>query len=119
MASKEQTDTPVWETVVAPSGTKVIMDTVGDTFTGWFTGIQHIVPEDGTKDEFDQIGFTGQTLNGQPVPPEPYAFPASYKLFRGFRDIPLGSLCRLTLKALVPINGQPSPMKDIQVDVAR
>ena len=119
MAPKTTPDAQQWETVVAPSGTKVIMDTVGDEFTGWFTGIQHIVPEDGTKDEFDQIGFTGQSLNGVAVAPEPYAFPASYKLYRGFKDISVGSLCRLTLKALVPINGQPSPMKDIQVDVAR
>jgi hypothetical protein len=108
-----------WDTVVAPSGTKLIMDTVGDEFIGWFTGIQHIVPEDGTKDEFDQIGFTGKSVNGAAVDPEPYALPASYKLIRGFRDIALGTLCRLTLKGLVPINGQPSPMKDIQVDTAK
>jgi hypothetical protein len=109
-----------WNTVVAPSGTKVIMDTVGDEFIGHFTGIQHIVPEDTSKEEFDQIGFTGVSMNGQTLDPpdEPYTMPASYKLIRGFKDVPPGSLCRLTLKALVD-TGQQSPMKDIQVDVAK
>lgn len=101
-----------WDVHTAASGTKVIMDEVGDEFIGTFTGIQHVVPEDTDKEEFDQIGFTG--TNG-----EPYTFPASYKLIRAFKTIPVGTLCRLTLKGLVPIPGQPSPMKDIQVDTAK
>jgi hypothetical protein len=108
-----------WETIVAPSGTKVILDEIGDEFIGRFTGMQHIVPEDKSKDEFDQVGFTGVSLNGTKVDPEPYALPASYKLTRAFDNVPEGTLCRLTLKGKVPIAGQPSPMKDIQVDKAR
>jgi hypothetical protein len=101
-----------WGVHTAASGTKVIMDAVGDEFIGTFTGIQHIVPENSDKEEFDQVGFTG--TNG-----EPYTFPASYKLIRAFKTIDVGTMCRLTLKGLVPIPGQPSPMKDIQIDTAK
>lgn len=106
-----------WETVAEESGEKMKFETVGDEFIGTYEGLTHIVPKkEGTteEDEFDQLLF--RDGNGKL-----YALNAGYKLLEAFtgENAPAtGSRVKLTYVGNVD-TGQPSPMKDFRVQVAR
>jgi hypothetical protein len=97
-----------WTTVAEETGSRIIFDTVGDTFTGIFRTKQHIVPENTDKEEFDLLTFTGE--DG-----EAYSTAPGYKLTRAFDNIKPGTTVRITLKALIPTDW-PQPMKDFRVE---
>lgn len=106
-----------WETVAEESGEKMKFETVGDEFIGTYEGLTHIVPKkEGTteEDEFDQLLF--RDGNGKL-----YALNAGYKLLEAFTGEAApekGSRVKLTYVGNVD-TGQPSPMKDFRVQVAR
>lgn len=96
-----------WTTIQDETPDKIIFDTFGDCFTGVFQGIQEITPED--ADAFEQAVFR----NDEGL----YAI-GGYKVLNAMRDVPQGTLTRLTYVKNVD-TGQPSPMKDVKVETAR
>ena len=105
----EVPDDAEWETVEQESGQKLEFDSPGDVFIGTFVEIALIEPENG--ESFEQHRFrdsqgTLWTING------------GFKLKRALSGVAPGSLVRLTYIGDVD-TGQPSPMKDYRVDVAK
>ncbi len=104
-----------WDTIAEESGEAIKFEKVGDSFTGTFEGVNHVVPKDPAKEEFDQLLF--RAADGRL-----HSTNAGYKLletFTGEGAPAKGSRVRITLMGEVPITGQPSPMKDFRVEVAR
>lgn len=116
MAKDTATEDPVtflpddseWETVVEESGEKYVWENVGQQFIGTYRE-QRTISAEGYE-PFDQQVFDVDgkvvTMNG------------GYKLREAFADIPKGSLVRITYVGDID-TGQPSPMKDFRVEVAR
>lgn len=106
-----------WETVSQASGEPIELVKPGDSFTGIYEGAEVITfddPKEGTK-SFNQYKFRG--ADGKL-----YSLNGSYGLDNPddgiAAKVAIGAKTRITLAALVP-TGQPSPMKDFQIDVAK
>lgn len=97
-----------WETVAQETGDQIVFDTIGDEFIGLFTGRQ-TAQKDG--EDFTILSFIG--TDGKP-----YQTNAGWKLEQAFSDIPEQTVTRI--KYVKDIDtGQPSPLKDFRVDVAK
>ena len=105
----------MWETVAEGSRTKVQFDTIGDVFTGEYQGTEEITnPNDGrTWMQYNFRGHSPAELSG-----ELCAINGGFAFRRAFESVPVGSLVRITFIKTVD-TGQPTPMKDFKVEVAR
>jgi hypothetical protein len=103
-------NTVTWDTVIQETGEQIIFDTVGDAFVGLFTGKREVEVDGGTFTLLTFMGAGGKR----------YQTNAGWKLENGFMDadIKRGDIVRVTYVQDVD-TGQPSPMKDFRVEVAR
>lgn len=101
-----------WENVHEEAPSQVILDTVGDKFTGLYTGKELIEFDDnkGEHNEFWQYRFR--------VHSELFVMNGFYELDIAMKEIPSDSMVRITLVKFVDV-GQASKMKSIRVDVAK
>jgi hypothetical protein len=108
-----------WETIGEESGTLVKFENPGDQFTGVYVGTRHIVPpeSESADDEFDQQLFRANE-DGTGAGDELYAFNGGYKVREALKPEHAGLLTRLTYVKDIQ-TGQPSPMKDIKIQVRR
>lgn len=101
-----------WETVAEESPTRVIFDTVGDTFVGQFKGEDHIEHEvEGEDASFDLFLFRGR--DG-----ELYAINKSYKLIEAMEKVEYDQWVRIQFVKEIP-SRKGNPLKDFRVDVKR
>lgn len=98
-----------WQTVSEDETdeTKIVFDTIGDVFIGEYLGSRVIESEDGKFTQFrfkkgDEVYFTN----------------AGYSLLRGMQKVRIGQMTRLLFKSERD-TGQDSPMRIMQVDVAK
>lgn len=98
-----------WETVEEESGQKLAFNNPGEQFVGVYVGTETIHPENG--DSFDQQRFRDDagTL---------YAINGGHKLRSAFEGVESGAICRITYMGEID-TGQPSPMKDYRVEIAK
>lgn len=101
-----------WENVHEEAPTQIILDTVGDKFTGLYTGKELVEFDDnkGEHNEFWQYRFR--------VSDELLVMNGFYELDIAMKEIPSDSMVRITLIKFVDV-GQASKMKSIRVDVAK
>lgn len=102
-----------FQTHVAETGDQIVFDTIGDTFTGIYTGYEIGCKDGGTEaDEFTVLQFRGE--DGKP-----YQTNAGWKLRKAFVNrVDSGSLVRITYVKDVATNSV-QPMKDFRVEIAR
>lgn len=98
-----------WEFETVESPTRLILETIGDSFVGQFEGTQTIPLKDGGS--FEMFLFRGR--DGVL-----YSINASAKLREARDSFNVGSWVRLTYVADID-TGQETPMKDIKVEVKR
>jgi hypothetical protein len=103
-----------WTTVSQEAGTRIVFDTIGDVFVGVYEGTRHIVPEDTTKDEFDQQMFRGAGPDDEGVL---YCTNGGYSIRAGLAKVEPGTLVRLTYVSDLPAKPGKNPMKDFRIDV--
>lgn len=116
-AKDEETQTGVdvipedaeWETVEQESGQKLTFANVGEQFVGTFVETALIEPENGES-------FTQQRFRSPEG--ELYSFNGGFKVNRGLEKATPGDLVRITYMGDVD-TGQPSPMKDFKVEIAK
>lgn len=114
----EYVDDDEFEAIKEESGEPVKFEAVGDTFTGVFRSAETIEFDDpkaegeNKKKTFQQYHFTG--TDGKP-----YSINGGYQFDEILPTIAAGTKVRITLAALIPVNGQPSPMKDYRIEVAK
>lgn len=97
-----------WDTVAQEAGTRIVFDTIGDSFIGRYNGYRTVETADG--ENFKVLTWTG--TDG-----EPYETNAGYSLEQAFEDLAPGVITRVTYVKDVP-TGQASPMKSFRVEVA-
>lgn len=103
-----------WETVAEESPTRVVFDTLGDTFVGQYVGDQHIEQEpdeDGKDQSFDLFLFRGRDS-------ELYAVNHSYKLIEAMEKVTEGDWVRIVFVKEIP-SKRGNPLKDFRVDVKK
>lgn len=100
-----------WEIASHGVPSRIEFDTDGDTFTGYYTGMQEVT-NDATGETYDYLGFLG--TDG-----EPYQISASVQLRQIFADVQTGSLAEITRKREIPMGNGRNPMKDYRVRVRR
>lgn len=113
------TESPIgweWETVAEAAATRVVFDTIGDTFVGQFIGIDHIDREpsaNGEDQSFDLYNFRGR--DG-----DLYAVNNSYSLQEPLSkpDV-IGKWVRLTYIKDVKTGRKLNDMKSFQVDIRK
>lgn len=112
-----QVDEQQWQTIGEESGILIKWETPGETFCGVFEGTRHIVPPDSESadDEFDQQLFRSNE-DGSGAGDILYALNGGYKVREALTDEYVGYLTLLTYVKDIP-TGQPSPMKDVKVQV--
>ena len=108
-----------WEGVSEGARTVIQFNEIGDTFIGFYEGKEVVEDpnenEDGTHDSWEQYNFTG--VFPSEVEGEKAAVNAGFDLRRALDQIePNRYLVRMALVKLVPVKGQPSPMKSFRVD---
>jgi hypothetical protein len=105
------TDTPSdeWQTVSEDEvdETKIVFDTIGDSFTGIYIGSRTIENDEGKFTQYrykagDEVYFTN----------------AGYSLMRGMTNVPKGSACRITFSSERD-TGRESPMRIFTVEVPK
>jgi hypothetical protein len=101
-------DTNSWETVADETPDRIIFDTLGDQFVGTYEGEMLVDLDDGEQGKY----LTFRNADGY------FCTSAGYKLDQAFQKISVGSLVRLTYVKNVD-TGQPTPMKDMKVEVAK
>lgn len=107
-----------WETVTEEVPTRVVFDTVGDVFIGDYVGREDIPAEKNpTKDHPEGEAFSLFLFRG--LDGKLYSVNTSTRLNDAMSKVDAGRRCRLAYMKDVPVNGQPSPMKDITVSVAK
>lgn len=106
-----------WETIVEESGEKIVFSKPGDSFTGVYAGTVTISPKGEDKDGKQREAFDQQLFRDKAG--KLYATNGGYKIREGLADVPEGSIVRITFVGTVPIVGQPSPMNDFRIEVAR
>lgn len=99
-----------FETIRSEAATRVIFDTIGDSFVGQYEGIEHVTPPDGSE-EFDLWNFRGR--DGVL-----YAINDSYSLTQAKSDIKVGDWVRLTYMLDVP-SKRGNPMKSLRIEIRR
>src|SRR5574337_558971 len=107
-------DDDEFEAIKEESGEPVKFEEVGDTFTGILKSSETIEfkdPKEGDK-TFQQYHFTG--TDGKS-----YSINGGYQFDEVLPTIAAGTKVRITLAALIPVKGQPSPMKDYRIEVAK
>lgn len=75
-----------WETV-SENRSRIVFDTIGDTWQGFFEGRGDIT-DSNTGEEYPYLNFRDDAGDG-------FMVSASYQLIRAFETIPAGSYCRL------------------------
>lgn len=107
-------------TVIAPeSPQRIILDTIGDEFTGVFQGFDHVKTDDGQYD-FEQAVFIAQWNTDPSINNgELYAI-GGYKVLQALHAAtPIQKMVRLRYVKDLPMSGNNrNPMKDITVEVA-
>jgi hypothetical protein len=98
---------PVW-TTVAEARTKIVFDTDGDVFAGFFDGPEEITNPN-TGEVYDYLNFRNDT--------GAYTVSATYQLGRAFASIPVGTLVRITRLSESPV--KTGMMTNFKVEVAR
>lgn len=104
-----------WDTVAEGTATRVVFDTIGDSFIGMYIGDEHIEQEPNAKGEdqsFDLFNFRGR--DG-----ERYAINKSYALEEAMEKVSEGLWCRITYIRDIPTKRNQNPMKDFKVDVRK
>lgn len=105
-----------WEAVSEEVPTRVIFDTVGDVFIGDYVGIENIPAEKNpTKDHPEGEPFSLFLFRG--LDGKLYSVNTSTRLLDAMGKVTHGHRVMLRYVKDVPVNGQPSPMKDITVSV--
>lgn len=108
-----------WTVVSPESPEKLILDTIGDRFTGVFQGFDHVKTDDGEYD-FEQAVFRAEG-NADPAVKDGalYAI-GGYKVLQALRAAnPMQKLVRLTYVKDLPMGKGRNDMKDVTVEVAR
>ena len=98
-----------FETVVEESGTKIEL-AIGENFVSEYQGVVVVTDEAGKA--YNRHSF--RSADG-----ELYSINGKYKIDLGLADVKSGTIVRLTYVKDVPIQGQPSPMKDFRVEVGK
>lgn len=104
-----------FETVSEEAPTRIIFDTIGDTFVGQYIGMEHIDREpaaDGSDQSFDQFLYRGRDGDR-------YAIYESFDLKEGMEKVAPGQWCRLTYLKDVKTARNLNPMKSFRVDVRK
>lgn len=110
MAGTKATDVKpgeTWTVVAEQEGTQIVFDQTGDVFVGTYLGQETISPED--HEPFDRLNFEG--TDG-----EPYVTYPGYKLTDVFKNIPVGTVARITYMKDLDMGPGKSPMKDFRVE---
>jgi len=104
-----------WETIAEQSATRVLFDTIGDTFIGQYEGMDHIEQEpdaNGQDQSFDLYVFRGRDGNR-------YSVNTSYRLNEAMAKVSPSDWVRIVYVADIPTSRKLQPMKDFRVDVRR
>jgi hypothetical protein len=107
-----------WETVTQASPTRIVFDTIGDTFVGDYAGTLDVPAEQNiTRENPEGEAFSMYLFNG--LDGELYSLNRSTKLELGMSQVDVGRRCKLTYVKDVPTGRKLNPMKDITVQVAK
>lgn len=106
-----------WAIVEDEAPTMISFDEIGDVFTGIFRGLREIVPEDESKERFDQATFKSLGTEGLDDG-ELCGINPGYVLTRALKSIPIGNLVRITFMKKVA-TGQPSDMNSFRVETKK
>jgi hypothetical protein len=85
-ASKPQNTTDEWETV-AEARTKIIFDTDGDVFEGYYEGPEVII-DPNTGEAYQYLNFRKESGDG-------FTTSSNYQLCRAFETMPEGTFIRI------------------------
>ena len=96
-----------FETVSEDFPTRLVFDTIGDTFTGTYLKTEKVVTNEGG---FDQFIFERKG--------ERFSVSASQRLRAGMAKVRPNQVVRITYTADIP-TGQDNPMRDYTVEIAR
>lgn len=105
MTSAKNQPSAEWETAAEEAPTRVVFDTIGDVFLGFYQGTNEVKMDDGTS--FTQYLFRGS--DGVL-----YAINESYKIKQGMANVPEGHETRVEYVKDVD-TGRPSPMRDFRI----
>lgn len=111
-----------WETIDQGTRVQVTLDTIGDEFTGIFTGTETITnPKDG--DEwisylFEGIGVKAPGVTDDDVKGLPCGIAAGWSLRQALDKLTPGQVTRITYTRNTD-TGQVSPMKEFRVDIRK
>lgn len=101
---------PAWESAYEGTANRLVFDTPGDQWIGYWEGFEDIENEK-TEEVYVYATFRSPDDN------ERYQISASYALRKGLENVPKGALTRLTfLKEVDTSNGKQAPMKDMKVE---
>jgi hypothetical protein len=112
MAASKSGNEPQWKTVSGDDDveeTKIVFDTIGDSFTGIYLGQRTIEPSDPTERPYSQARFENE--DGI------FFTNMGFSLRKGLKDVRVGKLVRVTFSSEMD-TGQDSPMKVFKVEVA-
>jgi hypothetical protein len=104
-----------WTTVEEGAATRILFDTIGDSFVGKYIGKEFIAQEpsaDGTDQSFELFNFRGR--DG-----DLYAINVSHALGEAMMKVQDGDWCRITYIKDVKTSRNLNPMKDFRVDVRK
>jgi hypothetical protein len=102
-----------WETVAEAAATKVVFDTIGDSFVGQFQNAEYIEREpaaDGSDQSFTVYLFKGR--DG-----DLYSIQQSFSLEEAMKKVSTGDWTRITYVKDVPTARKLNDMKSFQVDI--
>lgn len=115
--AQEMTWTTVSDSTEQEPETKIVFDTIGDEFTGYFLGTRVIEPADITEKPYRQARFEGVDNEGEKTG-EVFFTNMGFSLREGLKTVRAGSLVRITYTDDTD-TGQASPMKGFRIEVAR
>lgn len=111
MATEKAPEDIAWTTEKDETPDRMVFDTPGDVYVGYFTGMVTITPEE--DEPFEQVQWRDYA-----APHAPKCTNAGYQLVQAYKNVPIGALTRTTLLKTVDVK-QASPMKDFRVEVAQ
>lgn len=93
MTTKKTESEETWNVVSEPR-TKIVFDTIGDEWEGFYEGLEVIV-DPNTEEDMEYLNF--RDSNG-----EAFTISAGYDLKRAFEKVPVGTYSKIILVNTVP-----------------
>ena len=104
-----------WETVEEGAPTKILFDTIGDSFVGQYIDDEHVDREPTANGE--DMSFVLFIFRGRDG--DRYAINKSFALEEAMKKVDRGAWCRITYIKDIPTARKQNDMKDFRVDVRK